>query len=70
MGLSGSAQAQRTFAARKALKAARDTAVYASQLAMLAATTPDRQAQVAEATEYTLAAIHGMGRAIDLRSTT
>ena len=52
------------------MKAARDTAIYASQLAMLAATTPDRQAQVAEATEYTLAAIHGMGRAIDLQSTT
>ena len=56
--------AKRNEHARRAMHAAMVTIQNASQAAMAAAPTVDRQAAVAEATEYAIAAIKGMNRAI------
>jgi len=64
MGSNAIAHAKRVGRAHSAMRSAMATIQNASVFAMAAAPTVDRQAAVAEATEYALAAIKGMSKAV------
>ncbi len=64
MGTNAAIHAKRVENARRAMHGAMVTIQNASLQAMAAAPTVERQAAIAEATEYALAAIKGMARAV------